>query len=145
MNADTIRRFENKFVPEPNTGCFIWLGSLDVSGYGRFGLRGRNWKASRIAWLIAFGDPGELHVLHRCDNPMCVNPGHLFLGTNADNALDRAVKGRQHNSSLTPEQVREIRRLSKIGLGPASIRDALNVSADVARHVIYNRTYRHVS
>lgn len=77
--------------------CWVWTASRDRSGYGKFGRgRLRGWtKASRVSWELAHGAiPNGLWVLHRCDNPPCVNPGHLFLGTARDNNRDTAAKGR---------------------------------------------------
>lgn len=91
----TVKRFEDKYIPEPNSGCFLWLRYLDSEGYGGFQINGRWDKAHRAAWTIAHGDiPHGLHVLHRCDNPCCVNIDHLFLGTQTDNNRDRDAKGR---------------------------------------------------
>lgn len=78
--------------------CWPWTGAASDEGYGRFLLNGRNGgyvMAHRYAWEQANGPiPDGLFVLHRCDNPRCVNPWHLFLGTKGDNNRDRAAKGR---------------------------------------------------
>jgi len=82
---------------KPNE-CWPWTGFLDRDGYGRIRKGGRQPKlgAHRIAWQLAHGAiPDGLCVLHHCDNPFCMNPKHLFLGTHADNAQDRDNKGRQ--------------------------------------------------
>lgn len=75
--------------------CWVWTRSRKKFGYGRFMLNGKQWIATRVSWVIAFGPipPGK-HVLHACDNPPCVRPSHLFIGTNSDNVADRAAKGR---------------------------------------------------
>lgn len=76
--------------------CWIWLATKDQKGYGRYGLRGKLWHAHRAAYLFHYGKcPDELYVLHSCDNPSCVNPAHLWLGTNQDNMDDKVAKGRQ--------------------------------------------------
>lgn len=122
-----IERFEDKFIPEPNSGCWIWVGAVDSCRYARFGVMGKNCKASRISYrLYKCEEPGSLHVLHSCDVPECVNPDHLFLGTHQENMEDRDNKGRQwdrtgrlnpnagsknHKSKLKENDVRTIRSL----------------------------------
>lgn len=122
-----ISRFEEKFIPEPNSGCWLWTGALDWNGYARFALNGRNCKASRVAYLILkCEDPGEMLVLHRCDVRSCVNPGHLYLGDQKQNMEDADARGRRrylrgrenpnrgsrnHASKLKEAQVREIKSL----------------------------------
>lgn len=87
-------RFERKWTPEPNTGCWLWLGGTQKAGYGFFKYAGEV-TAHRSAWRLYRGDiPYGLHVLHRCDVRQCVNPEHLFLGTQSDNMKDMAAKGR---------------------------------------------------
>ena len=109
ISIDVIRRFEDKFITEPNSGCWIWFAASDDKGYGRFRIGSKldgsrqNAIAPRVSWLIYRGDlPEELCVLHRCDNPACVNPDHLFLGTHLDNMHDcvqknRTSKGERHS------------------------------------------------
>ena len=94
-------RFEDKFIPEPNSGCWLWTASVNQDGYGNFGIGSRadktqfSAKAHRIAHELYVGPiPAGLSVLHRCDIPSCVNPNHLFLGTQADNVHDMEKKGR---------------------------------------------------
>lgn len=97
-------RMESKFSPEPNTGCWLWTASVR-NGYPCFGVkRNGSWKietASRVMHEIHSGShPGDMHVLHKCDNPICVNPEHLFLGTHLDNCEDRAQKNRGTKSKI---------------------------------------------
>ena len=76
-------------------GCWEWQAAANTKGYGNFKLNGRVQTATRVVWKWLRGpDPGRLMVLHHCDNPACVNPGHLFLGTATDNARDSVDKGR---------------------------------------------------
>lgn len=82
-------------IPEPSTGCWLW--DLDVSGdgYGRFNYRSQSVAAHRLAWSAVNGDiPPGMVVRHDCDQPLCVNPDHLRIGTHADNMADRAKRGR---------------------------------------------------
>lgn len=93
-------------VPESNTGCVLWLGSVDRRGYGRMSANGRLTRTHRLAWAETFGPiPSDKWVLHKCDQPSCIRPDHLFLGTHADNMADMARKGRAnggaHNAKKT--------------------------------------------
>lgn len=88
-------RFWNSVSPEPNTGCWLWTGS-DDNGYGCLGVNGRRVRAHRYSWELAHGapPPADMHVCHRCDQPACVNPDHLFLGDDSANMRDCGAKGR---------------------------------------------------
>lgn len=86
--------------------CWPWTGARAWNGYGQFGDGGQIHIASRVAWELSCGPIAEgLHVLHRCDNPPCVNPAHLFLGTHSDNMRDMVAKGRlpAHMRPRSPE------------------------------------------
>lgn len=118
-----IARFTEKYIPEPNSGCWLWLAAVDKDGYGRFtvadGGNGTSQPAHRVSYRLYVGKIGRRSVLHRCDTPPCVNPQHLFRGTTQDNRQDCVDKNRQATgarngrSKLTWEQVREIRALPK--------------------------------
>lgn len=95
VKASLRARIEGLSIPEPNSGCWIWLGSISAGGYARITVN-RSVNAHRISYAAYVDDIlSDLHVLHRCDNRCCVNPEHLFLGSNRDNIADKVAKGRQ--------------------------------------------------
>ncbi len=94
-------RFNQKVEPEPNTGCWLWSGATHWNGYGNFRVYGRDSEglltAHRAAWVFENGQiPEGALVLHKCHVRRCVNPSHLYLGTNSDNQLDRVKAGRMN-------------------------------------------------
>lgn len=102
------RLWNRTYEPDEN-GCMMWAGAT-ARGYGQLKVDGKVVYAHRLAWEVYYGAPvpDGMHVLHECDNPLCVNPDHLFLGTHQDNMKDRQSKGR-FSSTLTQEQVDRIR------------------------------------
>lgn len=80
------------------SGCWLWEEHVCIKGYGRIRYRGKKRQAHRVSWIIHRGEiPLGMNVLHKCDVTGCVNPDHLFLGTDTDNARDREQKQRGHN------------------------------------------------
>ena len=130
-------RFEKFVMPVPWSGCHEWMGQ--INRYGKFRYKGGQ-LAHRFSWELNYGPiPEGLHVLHRCDNPSCVRPDHLFLGTHNDNMKDKVLKGRASRfvgeahpgAKLTWEAVEYIRsdqRVARIlaeemGVSKTTIRD----------------------
>ena len=103
--SSLLERFVAMVGPEdPGTGCWPWLGCLTGGGYGQIRNSGRYQQAHRAAWELKYGPiPEGLVVCHRCDNPRCVRPDHLFLGTATDNMRDMYSKGRHPRASRAPE------------------------------------------
>ncbi len=83
-------------VKKSTSGCWLWGAGVNEKGYGIFWMNGRNERASRVAWLLTNGGiPDGLYACHFCDNPICVRPSHIFLGSNRENQLDYQKKRRQ--------------------------------------------------
>ena len=90
-------------------GCWVWMGARVSKGYGNLWHGGKSISAHRHAWELTVGPiPPGMHVLHHCDNPPCVRPDHLWLGTNRENQIDSRDKGRRaHLASRLPYQTCE--------------------------------------
>jgi hypothetical protein len=103
-----VARFWSKVDKTSNpNGCWIWTaGKSRLNGYGQFFVAGRNHSSHRSAYEIQYGPiPDGLLVLHRCDTPACVNPVHLFLGTQQDNMTDMVQKGRSLSGDKSPARI----------------------------------------
>lgn len=109
-------RLLEKVMFEPNTGCWIWTASFNKQwGYGTFGFNGKNRLAHRVSYQLHKGEiPNGKIVCHQCDNVLCVNPDHLYIGTNQDNSND--VVRRKRKTKLSQEVVNQIFQLSELGV-----------------------------
>lgn len=132
--------------------CWPWTGVLLGSGYGQFYAAGRQLLAHRAIYELAHGiAPGALFVCHHCDNPSCVNPAHLFLGTPADNSRDMSIKGRAARgersgvNKVTDVDVCEIRRLASEGHEQRSIAARFGISQTNVGMIVRRETWRHVA
>jgi hypothetical protein len=98
MNVEIIgKRFRYKYDVIQTTNCWIWNGSFKSDGYGQQWVDGKWIKAHRLSWFLKYGVWSEQCICHKCDNPSCVNPDHLFEGTHQDNMTDMVNKGRSSN------------------------------------------------
>ena len=130
--------------------CVLWTKAR-TGKYGQLTWHQEHWLAHRFSWFQSFGPiPKGLHVLHRCDTPLCVNPEHLFLGTNADNMRDKIAKGRNHKgegsgtAKLTEDDVYSI-----IASYPTctirELADDFCVSYPTVRDILKGQTWKHVT
>lgn len=137
--------------------CWIWQGCLNNMGYGFMLFYGKNTLAHRLAWLRANGKPPTgMEVCHKCDNPPCCNPSHLFLATHAENMTDKERKGRggqlkgEHHgaSKLTAEQVLEIRarykKYSRNEQGSVALAKEFGVCLQSICEIIIRKTWKHI-
>lgn len=136
-------------------GCWLWQARVNRKGYGELGTgsvaRGtkQTWLAHRFSWVLHSGEiPPGLFVLHRCDQPACVNPDHRFLGTNADNMADAAKKNRlplgsRHwNARLTEADIAEIKRRRSLGMKQAAIARQFGVGQDHVSRIVKGKRRR---
>lgn len=141
---------------DKKTGCWEWSGSNNGNGYGRVSHNGKYICAHRGSYIVNVGPiPKGLLVLHKCDNRMCVNPDHLFLGTHKDNCHDMYKKGRQAfrkgekngMSKLKERDIIDIRKMRGNNDNTYTYKDIAtiyNVSDRCIRAVIHNETWKHV-
>jgi hypothetical protein len=175
---DTEERFWSKVnflgptqAHVPGIGnCWEWSGSRWQSGYGVFWVTARRrQRAHRFAWTLTYGaiQPETPFVLHRCDNPLCVRPSHLFVGTHADNVADKITKNRQNaargddhysrkrpesvargeqsgRAKLTEDQVRAIRRRVSEGEGQGAVARTFGVCLATVNDIVNRVYWKHV-
>jgi len=141
------KRFEAQYMPEPMSGCWLWIGAVVDSDYGDLKLGRREdgrISAHRFSYELHHGSiPKGLCVLHRCDTKICVNPDHLFLGTRNDNNQDMIRKGRARTrAKLTKTQVAEIRALLVAGESLRKIGRRFGLSTWPVIQIRDGKTYR---
>jgi hypothetical protein len=145
--TDSERFFHNVTKTD---SCWIWTGAIGDDGYGRFRIGPKIFRSHRYVYEFYYKvDPDNLLVCHTCDNIVCVNPEHLFLGTQADNSADRDRKGRQAkgegkpNTKLTDKIVSEIRQLRSTGLRIVDIARKLVLPWITVWKITSGRAWRH--
>jgi len=138
---------------DPVTGCRNWTGATYTDGYGQVWVEGRGQKAHRVAYEAFVGSTNGLHVCHHCDNTKCINPAHLFLGTDSDNVQDKCSKGRarggvmcgvQHpRHILTDQQVADIRTTPLVRGTITMLAQTFGVDKTTISRIVRGKTWRH--
>ena len=154
MKISTKQRFALKTIRAKNN-CFVWIGSKDQSGYGHFYDGSKIVKAHRFAYeLFKEKIPNGKFVCHKCDNPPCVNPNHLFIGSHTDNMRDMIKKKRWSNGNrvgelnpcakLTERKVLKIRSLRHSALTYKSLSKMFNVSKTLVAKICREEIWDHI-
>jgi len=150
-------RFWSRVARADGDACWEWAAARFTAGYGKVALpRSRKLEgAHRIAWLLTYGPiPNDLWVLHRCDNPPCCRPDHLFLGTCKNNSDDMIAKGRHPrvgvsvpsvNRKLSADRILEIRARAVAGESHRAIALALNINRRTIDRIVSGALYRDVA
>ncbi len=151
----TFQMIMERAVRQPS-GCLEWPGKVTTSGYGGVQQDGRQHYVHRFVWEELHGPIDEgMFICHHCDNPICCDPDHLFLGTPGDNHRDAQQKGRlvypprlvgeeHHQAKLTDDQVYEIRRRSAFGETAKSIHSSYPVSYSMIKNIVAWKNWTHL-
>lgn len=148
-------RFDDKWQPVTDCGCYLWSAATNAKGYGKFSIGPQKWVlAHRYAYERAKGSlPPGVIVCHKCDNPSCVNPDHLFSGTHKDNAKDRdsknrrvALRGENHGrSKLNEQKVFELRKLAaEKKFSYASLGKLFGINRKTASDIVNRNIWSHI-
>ena len=150
--------------------CWIWTGSMQTNGYGRIFYDGKDHKAHRVSYELNIGHiPKGMIICHKCDNPSCVNPDHLFLGTNQDNSIDMVQKGRNNiesrsgdnhwmkkhpdkiakgsslnKSCLTEDNVIKLRKEFSSGATQVALAKKYGTTNKNIFHIVHRKTWKHI-
>lgn len=150
MNIDELL---DKAMPITESGCFVWTMYANKKGYGRIAYKRRMWLTHRLSWHLAYGYlPSDKMVCHKCDNPSCINPNHLFLGDAKINTKDMDDKGRRkpmrgesHGmAKLTESDVIDIRQCIKDGISLETISQAWGVTKSMIGMIKNGHNWRHL-
>lgn len=157
MHGISIETLQENTIIIPMCSCHIYVGSNFTQGYGRIKRNGKTYRAHRVSYELHHGEiPEGMYVCHHCDNPPCVNPDHLFLGSARDNIIDMFSKGRQgeltklygdrhHNAKLKNSDIPFIRELYESGgLSQTLIGHIYGVSNKVIQKITSGTKWRNV-
>ena len=127
---------------DETSGCWNWTAGIGRGGYGRAKHNRQEYKAHRYSYQVFVGEiPDDKILCHKCDNPRCVNPAHVYVGTHKDNSHDRMARGRYKNgrTKLAPEDYGEIRILYNEGVGPKAIAAEYGITPSSVYRIIHNQ------
>jgi|WetSurMetagenome_2_1015567.scaffolds.fasta_scaffold29718_5 hypothetical protein len=159
MRTMAKRFYDNVIKGEAVADCWIWSKWLDKDGYGRMTFKGKKYAAHRLSRIVNNGEiPYNLYVLHKCDNPSCVNPDHLFLGTQQDNIDDCRNKGRantSHNfkkiygssngsSHITEQDVLNIRLRYDKGVQQKILANQFGIGRATVWAIVHRHSWTHI-
>ena len=146
MNDATKDIFNSYCIPEPMSGCWLWMYNTNLKGYGQMRFRGTTMLSHRVSYLLNKGDiPVGMLVLHTCDTPSCINPDHLWLGTYQDNVDDMKIKGRERilygenngRFKFSNTLVEDIRRLRISGVEIATLAKMYHIGKTTIGNILY--------
>jgi hypothetical protein len=141
------RKFSVKVSKQGDEKCWLWIGGKTSDGYGMLDVNSKKYYAHRLSYELYRGPiPKGLCVCHHCDNPSCVNPSHLFLGSKGDNIRDCVSKGRRGNCNkkLTSEKVVEIREMRKKGMSLRKIASMFGIHNQTVHNVVTRKHWKEV-
>ncbi|AUR96743.1 HNH nuclease [Vibrio phage 1.232.O._10N.261.51.E11] len=153
INLELIERFHEKWNLNEETQCWVWSAAKAGKGYGQIKIpkARKQVYAHRLSYMIHKGEITEgMEVCHTCDNPSCVRPSHLFLGTSKDNAQDMKSKSRHLNgiknnqAKLTDDKVRAIHRSAKDGVSQSKIAKANGVGQSTIWKILHGHRWEHI-
>jgi len=157
MNTE-LEKYESKILRIPESGCWIWMGAVKTHKhpYGWVGYKGKNYNAHRLFYMLHHGiqltNP-KILICHTCDVPQCVNPDHLFAGTQKQNVNDMWQKNRQARrlikpkcrSILNPAQVFEIRKKCLAGISDSDLSKIYKVKKETIRDIRLYRRWKNLT
>lgn len=141
-NTHPIERFLKKIQFNQQTNCWEWIGAKGANGYGNMTIHGKQITPHRFSFKVFKGPVRSKLVLHKCDNRLCVNPDHLYIGTYQDNSRDESIRG---NHKLSNENVKQIRALRDEGKTQVELASLFNVSRRYVRNILLGKLRRYVA
>lgn len=148
LRERTIERLEKNSTPEPNSGCWLWLGVIGGAGYGRIKYKGQPWIVHRLAWTVHKGTiPEGAMVCHKCDVRSCINPDHLYIGDQETNMSDMVQRSRQafgerHGFAILDEN--QIEKIKCDNRPDRIIAEELGVARSTIQAAKTGRTWKHL-